>query len=503
MIDPAAMQASKRQSIGQRVLLSIGFTMLLCISLASIWLVNRAREETDALQNSVRIENSIMQMGAYLRRAESAQRGFLISENESYLDLFESGLKVSADGAAAVGPDDFAPEEDKQAINRIKELSTQKIRELRETVELQRYGARDEAIAVVKSDVGERVMREIATLIEQLRDRSRARVAARASEARTANLTLLFVTLSSTLTIFVIAFLSQRASRTAIAAIEEARIALVDANSMLERRVAERTSDLQEANNEIQGFAYIVSHDLRSPLVNIMGFTSELESLRDDVFSRLDALAGPEDDARKTLASDFTEAFGFIKASTGKMDRLINAILKLARQGRRKLVPSTVDLGALTNTIAKTMQHQLVELGASIEVKPLPSIESDQLALEQILTNLLDNAVKYLRPEEPGRIEVRAVETPGLVTLEIEDNGRGIDEKDKARVFELFRRSGKQDRPGEGIGLAHVRSMVRRLGGTITLDSEFGRGTVVKVTLPRQLAAEDVAVVREGTWPST
>ncbi|RYZ66824.1 MAG: HAMP domain-containing histidine kinase, partial [Proteobacteria bacterium] len=253
----------------------------------------------------------------------------------------------------------------------------------------------------------------------------------------------------------------------------------------------ERTSDLLEANNEIQSFAYIVSHDLRSPLVNIMGFTSELESLRQDVFARLTAAVGPEDQARKTLAQDFDEAFGFIKTSTGKMDRLINAILKLARQGRRKLTPVAVDVEALNKNIAATLQHQLVETGSTIDVQPMPSIESDQLALEQIFTNLLDNAVKYLRPEEPGRIVVRAVESTGFITYEVEDNGRGIDEKDRGRVFELFRRSGKQDRPGEGIGLAHVRSMVRRLGGTITLDSKFGQGTVIKVTLPRQLVVDD------------
>ena len=493
MSEEPQMHLSQRKNVGQTVILSTGFAMLMCISLATVWLVTRAREESAALQRNVRIENAVMQTGSYLRRAESAQRGFLISENESYLDLFEGGIQVSNSGAESLSASDFDNDQDRADLERLKELAHQKVRELRETVELQKYGARDEALATVKTNVGEHVMREIAKIVESLRDRLRARSAERAIEARRSNMALLVVTLSSTLTIFVLAFLSTRMSRRATATIENARVALAEANVHLEKRVAERTSDLLDANNEIQSFAYIVSHDLRSPLVNIMGFTSELEALRTDVFARLDAAAGPPDAARKQLASDFTEAFGFIKASTGKMDRLINAILKLARTGRRKLTIASVDVTALAKTIATTMQHQLLDRDATIEVHPLPLIDSDQLALEQIFTNLLDNAVKYLRPGVPGRIEVKGTETPGFVVFEVADNGRGIDERDLGRVFELFRRSGKQDQAGEGIGLSHVRSMVRRLGGTIALDSEFGQGTVVRLTMPRHLVADNEA----------
>ena len=130
-----------------------------------------------------------------------------------------------------------------------------------------------------------------------------------------------------------------------------------DINATLETTVGERTADLREANEEIQRFAYIVSHDLRSPLVNIMGFTSELEELRGDIFRRiagqrragdqrtvapLDAASTDFQSSRaKTsdLSDDFTEALGFIKSSIGKMDRLIGAILHLTREGRREFRP--------------------------------------------------------------------------------------------------------------------------------------------------------------------
>ena len=94
---------------------------------------------------------------------------------------------------------------------------------------------------------------------------------------------------------------------------------------------------------------------------------------------------------------------------------------------------------------------------------------SDLLAVEQVFSNLVDNALKYGRDGEPGRIEIKGHTARAHVIYEVRDNGRGIDPHDHQRVFELFRRSGPQDRPGEGICFAHVRALVRRLGGTMSL----------------------------------
>jgi signal transduction histidine kinase len=272
----------------------------------------------------------------------------------------------------------------------------------------------------------------------------------------------------------------------------------------------EREADLREANEESQRFAYIVSHDLRSPLVNIMGFTTELEALRQDVFARLHAarqgvphgripaLAGPapagqaagEEARDEELGQDFDEAIGFIKTSIAKMDRLINAILRLSREGRREFKPERVDMEALALSIRDSLAHQATAAEAEVIVGKLPDAVSDRLALEQIFSNLVDNALKYLRRGVPGRVEIEGRATAGGLVYEVRDNGRGIDPKDRERVFDLFRRSGVQDRPGEGIGLAHVRALARRLGGTITLTSEPGQGSTFTITLPRRWRGE-------------
>ena len=106
--------------------------------------------------------------------------------------------------------------------------------------------------------------------------------------------------------------------------------------------------------------------------------------------------------------------------------------------------------------------------------------------MQQIFSNLIDNALKYLKPNEPGDILVRGQHRLGFAVFEIIDNGRGIDTKDHQRIFDLFRRAGLQDKQGQGIGLAHVRALIRRLGGTITVSSELGHGSTFTVALPAQ-----------------
>jgi signal transduction histidine kinase len=158
------------------------------------------------------------------------------------------------------------------------------------------------------------------------------------------------------------------------------------------------------------------------------------------------------------------------------------------------LAPEPVDLNKLFAGIADSLQHRALELGATIEVAPdLPMLVSDRLALEQIFSNLIENGLKYLKPGRAGLIEVRAVRRGERVTVEVADNGRGVDPKDHERIFDLFRRSGVQDQPGEGIGLAHVRALGYRLGGVVSVESTLDQGATFRVSLPAVLSQEAAA----------
>ncbi|HEY3790713.1 MAG TPA: HAMP domain-containing sensor histidine kinase, partial [Bradyrhizobium sp.] len=178
-------------------------------------------------------------------------------------------------------------------------------------------------------------------------------------------------------------------------------------------------------------------------------------------------------------------------SSIGKMDRLISAILNLTREGRREFQPVKIDTRELIEGIVATVAHQAAEAEAQIRIEPLPDIVSDRLAMEQIFSNLIDNALKYLKPGVPGDITVRGRTKLGFAIFELADNGRGIEARDYQRIFELFRRAGTQDKPGQGIGLAHVRALVRRLGGTMSVASELGHGSTFTITLPIAWAASN------------
>jgi signal transduction histidine kinase len=119
-----------------------------------------------------------------------------------------------------------------------------------------------------------------------------------------------------------------------------------------------------------------------------------------------------------------------------------------------------------------------------VTVRDLPDLVADRTSMEQIFGNLLDNAVKYLEPGRPGSIAVSAERGDGEIVFHIRDNGRGIAKEDISKAFEIFRRVGRQDVPGEGMGLSYVKTLIRNLGGRIWCESEPGKGTTFSFTIP-------------------
>jgi PAS domain S-box-containing protein len=260
-----------------------------------------------------------------------------------------------------------------------------------------------------------------------------------------------------------------------------------------ERRKAEEqlkryAAELERSNEEVKNFAYIVSHDLRVPLVNLKGYTSELRSALGVIGSNFDAaLPHLIDEKRSEVAlalhEDVPEALEFITNSVSRMDSFINAILILSRLGRQDLKPEPIDMNALVKTTVETMSHQIQERGIEVHVGSLPRVVADRTSMEQIMGNILSNAVKYPDSSRPCRIEVAAEANNGETIFTIRDTGRGIAAEDMHKVFAPFRRAGKQDTQGEGMGLAYVQTMVRRHGGRIWCESEPGKGTTFAFTI--------------------
>lgn len=475
-------------------LLVAGFIVLVTMSLTSLWLARESDNASEEVAHTLEVNTTIVTYQGALRRAESGQRGYLLTGDPAYLADYEIGARrlweiypelqrLIADNPAQ-----------QKKLEAIQPLVQAKMQELSETVSLAQAGRLDQAMALTRSNRGLETMNASLTQILAMLNDERVLLEERRDYSDRTNLLLFIVNFVGGLVIAVLALSSislirKRSNQLADAHAElaAANRELANTNVALEERVAERTADLREANDEIQRFAFIVSHDLRSPLVNIMGFTSELATLQDEIFA--DPKPGDAPDKRTQQRQEFTEALSFIKASISKMDRLINAILQLSRAGRREFVPREIDLNALAKSLAADVTHRANEANAKIEIGHLPTITSDRLALEQIFSNLLDNAIKYLRRDLPGQIEITGSERSGYVVIQVSDNGRGIEEKDHERIFELFRRAGTQDVPGEGIGLAHVRALVRRIGGSIKVQSALNQGTSFTIILPKRWTA--------------
>ncbi len=264
---------------------------------------------------------------------------------------------------------------------------------------------------------------------------------------------------------------------------------LREAEEQIQRYIAE----IEEANEEIKQFAYIVSHDLRAPLVNLRGFAAELRSALEEVSPAMEAaLPNLVEEQRLSVESalqeDIPEALGFIESSVSRMDSFINAVLKLSRLGRRELKLKRIDMDALLEATLNTLAHQIEERKVKMTINPLTEVTADQTAMEQILGNLLTNALIYLDSERPGEIEVGSKREESETTFWVRDNGRGISKYDAPKVFAPFRRAGKQDVPGEGMGLSYVRTMVRQHGGRIWFESNPGEGTTFFFTISNDLS---------------
>ena len=485
--------------MAQILLLSVGFLVLVAISAASVLFVNEARDDSGWLVHTIEVENQTNALLLEVRRAESGARGYLLTQGPEFLADHHAAVAEiphELDKLSELTHDNPAQVDN---IRKLRAAINVRLGQFGEELALVKQGEAAKATALVREAAAGDTISTIRNLGDAMRGEELRLQTLRTGNADRSQRLATTVTIAGSGLVIALAgisiFLVRRESR----ARDDAEARLRENYLNLEATVDERTADLREANDEIQRFAYIVSHDLRSPLVNIMGFTSELEELRNDIFRRIGALgqaasetvpalapdAEPELEGQdKQLSADFSEALGFIKSSIAKMDRLITAILNLTREGRRQFEPMRIDTRELIEGIVKTIAHQAAEANAEIRIAPLPPLVSDRLALEQIFSNLIDNAIKYLKTGVPGEIAIRGRTKLGFAVFEISDNGRGIDPKDHQRIFDLFRRAGTQDKPGQGIGLAHVRALVRRLGGTMSVSSELNQGSTFTVTLP-------------------
>ena len=246
---------------------------------------------------------------------------------------------------------------------------------------------------------------------------------------------------------------------------------------------------LSEVKKEMDSFLYITTHDLRTPLVNIRGFSENLARDLKELLALVDPLSIPE-----RSRGDFSEISGervpaalkFIRESVSRIDEVVTAMLKLSRAGKVELRPVTVDMNAALKGVMDNMRFQLEEAGAALTAGKLPSCTADAGSVEHLFSNLLANALKYRDRSRKLEIKVSAEKKEDTVVYSVADNGLGIKAADLPKIWQLFfcgDVSGVQK--GEGIGLPLVRRIVDRNSGKIWAESKEGAGSTFFVELPR------------------
>lgn len=257
-------------------------------------------------------------------------------------------------------------------------------------------------------------------------------------------------------------------------------------------QLAAANEELAATNTELKSFANIVAHDFRSPMINLKGFSREIAdsmvNLRLILMDNLGHLPPTFKQQIDTLVDkDVPDALRFIDTSVDRLSRMIDTLLKLSRVGRRELIFKEIDMNSLVANVLLSYQKLIQDNNIQLELRPMANIETDQVATEQIIGNLVDNAIKYLEPARQGKIVISCSDDSDKFLFSIQDNGRGITEKDQEKIFEVFRRAGRQDVPGEGMGLAYVKTLVRHLGGRVWCESKIGVGTAIKFTVPKRI----------------
>lgn len=245
--------------------------------------------------------------------------------------------------------------------------------------------------------------------------------------------------------------------------------------------VTQRTKD-----NET--FVYSVSHDMRAPLLNLQGFSAELELSIAGVREKLRDLSLPreqETDVLRILDEDLIESARFIRVSATRLGQIIDSLLRLSRVGRIEPKIELVNVQDLVESIFQSLRGSLDDKQATYRVYDIPQLLTDAQALQQLLLNLISNAVKYLSPERPGLIEVGlSPSDPTEAVLYVKDNGRGIPEEFFSRLFMPFQRYHVDAAEGEGMGLAMVSQIVHRLRGEIWVESVPATGSTFFIRLP-------------------
>ncbi len=247
-----------------------------------------------------------------------------------------------------------------------------------------------------------------------------------------------------------------------------------------------------EKNKELENYLYITSHDLRTPLVNIQGFSLRLQkqtSAIKEIAALCELDTAKRDEISKITDESIPKSLEYILTNITKMDSLINGLLQISRAGRLKMTINEVSMKQIIDTIIASLNFQLTEIGAKVLVDELPNCFGDYHLLNQLFSNILTNAIKYRDESRNLEITITAKTKYNKVIYAISDNGIGIEPRHLTKIWDVFFRVDNQ-LVGEGLGLSLVKRIVDKHKGKAWVESTVGKGSTFFIELPKTIFSE-------------
>lgn len=475
---------------GARIGFILAVVVLLISAAVTYYNIRRISENESLVVHTYQVLDELRGVIVTLSETETGQRGYILTGDTSYMEPFRTAgaaLAQHIERMRSLLEDNPAQEE---RLRILQEQCRARLASLNAGIAARDAGGIEAGRAYVLSGQGKREMDAVRRQVAEMEAVEMQLLQQRERESnRSYRSAVMTVILSTVLGLAMVgnAFLG------ALREIEHRQRsgeALRRANDELERRVLERTADLNEtneslrrSNRELEQFASVASHDLQEPLRKIQAFGDRLQTK-----------------CAAELGDNGREYLGRMQASAARMRSLIDALLSYSRVTTKAQPFAAVNLEAVAQDVVSDLEDRLQREGGRIEIGTLPTIEADPLQMRQLLQNLIANGLKFHAPGSEPLVQVKARMLPaseeevGKVAcceIAVRDNGIGFEEVYLDRIFELFQRlHGRQEYEGTGMGLAICRKIVERHGGTITARSAPGDGATFLINLPIEQTKE-------------
>jgi PAS domain S-box-containing protein len=260
--------------------------------------------------------------------------------------------------------------------------------------------------------------------------------------------------------------------------VDERTAALLEAKEDLEKK----NEELIEINGDLEDFTYIVTHDIRSPLINIQGFSEEISAAAE----KLKTLAASNPEIQEILDKDIIESVQYINRAVKSLDGMTNSILEFSRKGKVDIRMEPINTRKIIEDILHRYSHQIRKKNIQIKLGTLPNVVSDYLSFKEVFSNIIDNAVKYISASDDGIIEIKGKYYPAKnhTQFSVKDNGSGIMDEAKSKVFQIMRRATLDKTvPGHGMGMPYAKAVLKKLKGKIWFNSTQDQGTTFYFTI--------------------